>query len=112
MTLKDKIILVTGGGNGIGAATARECAAQGATVIVADRDAANGAAVAAQFGGQFIAVDVTDEASMQALYTQIAEKHGKLNAVLHTAGILKGAYVQLTDFSSETWHQVLDVNTF
>jgi len=111
MTLNGKIILVSGGANGIGAATALECAARGATVIVADHDAANGAAVAAQIGAPFIAVDVTDETSVQALFAQVAAQFGRLNVVLHTAGILKGAYVPLQDFTTATWHQVLDVNT-
>lgn len=111
MTLNGKIILVNGGANGIGAATAVECAARGATVIVADRDEAHGAATAAQIGAPFIAVDVTDEASVQALYAQIAARYGKLNVVLHTAGVLKGAFVPLQDFTAATWHQVIDVNT-
>ncbi len=111
MTLTGKIILVNGGANGIGAATAQECAARGATVIVADRDEANGAAMAAKLNAPFFAVDVTDEASVQAMYAQIAARYGKLNVVLHTAGILKGAYVPLEDFSAATWHQVVDVNS-
>lgn len=112
MTLNGKIILVNGGANGIGAATASVCAAHGATVIVADYDQANGAATAAKIGSQFIAVDVTDEQSVQAMYAQIAARYGRLNVLLQTAGILKGAYVPLQDFSEATWHQVLDVNTF
>jgi NAD(P)-dependent dehydrogenase (short-subunit alcohol dehydrogenase family) len=112
MTLNGKIILVTGGANGIGAATARECAARGATVLIADRDQANGSAVAAEIGAPFFPVDVTDERSVQALFAQIAARYHKLNVVLHTAGILKGAFVPLQDFSAATWHQVLDVNTF
>jgi 3(or 17)beta-hydroxysteroid dehydrogenase len=87
MTLNGKIILVNGGANGIGAATAGECAARGATVIVADRDEANGAATAAKIGSQFIAVDVTDEASAGPVRADCA-RYGQLNVVLHTAGIL------------------------
>ena len=112
MTLNGKIILVNGGANGIGAATAIECAARGATVIVADRDEVNGASTAAKLGSPFIPVDVTDEPSVQAMYAQIAARYGRLHVVLHTAGILKGAFVPLQDFAAATWHQVLDVNTF
>ena len=110
MTLKDKIILITGGANGIGAATALECAARGAGVIVADRDEHGGARVAAACGGWFVPVDVADEPSVQAMYARLGERHGRLNVLLHAAGILKGAYVPLQDFSVETWRQVLEVN--
>ncbi len=111
MTLKDKIILVSGGGNGIGAAAAWECATRGASVIVADRDAEAGARVAAECGGFFVPVDVADETSVRAMYVAIAARCGRLNVLLHTAGVLKGAYVPLGDFTLETWNQVLTINT-
>ena len=109
--LNGKIILVTGGANGIGAAAARECATRGATVVVADRDAAAGSVTAAALGAPFIPVDVTDEDSVKALYAEVTARYGRLNVLLHTAGILKGAFVPLEDFTTALWHQVLDVNT-
>jgi NAD(P)-dependent dehydrogenase (short-subunit alcohol dehydrogenase family) len=110
MILKDKVILVTGGANGIGAATALECAERGAQVVVADRDAARGTPLAAQCQGLFVPVDVTDERSVQGLYAQIAARFAKLDVLLHCAGVLRGAYVPLEDFTVELWRQVLDVN--
>lgn len=111
MNLTDKTILIPGGANGIGAATALECAARGASVVVADRDVQRGAVVAAQAGGVFVPVDVADEASVQAMLAAVAARHGRLDVLLQTAGILKGAYVELPDFDVATWQQVLNVNT-
>jgi len=108
--LTNKVILVVGGAAGIGRATAELCAARGAAVIVADRDVAAGAAVAAAIGGLFVAVDVTDAASVQALMAAIAAKHGRLDALIQAAGILKGAYTPVDEFPLETWEMVLDVN--
>lgn len=110
MDLTGKVILIVGGAAGIGCATAELCARRGARVVVADRDEAAGAATAAQVGGLFLAVDVTDEISVQAMYAQIAALYGRLDAIVQTAGILRGAYVPLEEFSLETFKQVLDVN--
>lgn len=109
--LKDKIIVVTGGGAGIGAATAKLCAEEGAHVIVGDIDEAGGKKVAGDIGGTFVRVDVSDEDSVRALFGTVHERAGGLNVLLHAAGILRGAYVPLAEFSVETFKTVLDINT-
>lgn len=111
MDLHNKTILVVGGAAGIGQATALLCAEQGATVIVADYNEADGKATAQAANATFVHVDVTDEESVTSLYDSIEESHGKLDALVQTAGILKGAYVDLEDFELATLRQVLDVNT-
>lgn len=111
MNLHNKTILVVGGAAGIGQATAKLCAERGAKVIVADFNAADGTATAQAINGAFIQVDVTDETSVQAMCRQIAQSHGKLDGLIQTAGILKGAYVSIEDFDMATFRQVLDVNT-
>lgn len=111
MNLQNKTILVVGGATGIGQATAQLCAERGASVIVADFNEAAGAATAQAIHGTFIPVDVTDEASVQAMCQRITQSHGKLDGLIQTAGILKGAYVALEDFDLVTFRQVLDVNT-
>jgi NAD(P)-dependent dehydrogenase (short-subunit alcohol dehydrogenase family) len=111
MELNGKIILVAGGATGIGAATARLCAQRGGTVIVADRDEVSGTAVAAECHGPFLAVNVADEASVKAMYAKIDQQYGRLDVLLHTAGILKGAYVPLAEFPLETFRNVIEVNT-
>lgn len=111
MNLHNKTILVVGGAAGIGQATAKLCAERGASVIVADFNASDGAATAQTINGAFVQVDVTDEASVQAMCRQIEQSHGKLDGLIQTAGILKGAYVSIEDFEMATFRQVLDVNT-
>ena len=111
MNLQGKTILIVGGAAGIGQATARLCAERGAKVIVADFNAAEGTATAQAINGTFIQVDVTAETSVQALCQQIAHSHEKLDGLIQTAGILKGAYLPLEEFDLATFRQVLDVNT-
>ena len=111
MDLQNKTILVVGGAAGIGQATARLCAERGASVIVADFNENDGAATAQAINGAFIQVDVTNEASVQAMCQKIEQSHGKLDGLIQTAGILKGAYVDIEDFDMATFRQVLDVNT-
>lgn len=111
MDLTDKVILIVGGAAGIGCATAELCARRGARVVVADLDAAAGQETAARIGGLFAAVDVTDEVSVQAVFAQIAARFGRLDAIIQAAGILRGAFVPLEEFSVETFRQVIDVNT-
>jgi NAD(P)-dependent dehydrogenase (short-subunit alcohol dehydrogenase family) len=110
MNLKDKIILIVGGATGIGKATAEVCAAASATVIVADFNAAEGAATAKAVGGSFHTVDVTDETSVSSLFGRIAAEHGKLDALIQTAGVLKGAFVPIEEFSVDMFKNVIDVN--
>ena len=109
-TLSGKIILVVGGAAGIGRAAAQLCAERGAQVIIADFDSM-GAEAASAIGAAFLPVNVTDEASVQGLFASIDKTYGRLDVLLHTAGILKGAYVPLDEFSLETFRAVLDVNT-
>jgi 3-oxoacyl-[acyl-carrier protein] reductase len=78
--------LVSGGGSGIGAAVARQLAAEGARVHVADVVADNAKAVAESVGGRAHAVDVTDAAAVDALVDGIAAE-GALDVVVHTAGV-------------------------
>lgn len=111
MNLQNKTILVVGGATGIGQATAQLCAERGASVIVADFNEVAGAATAQAINGTFIQVDVTKEASVQAMCRRIEESHGKLDGLIQTAGILKGAYVDIEEFTLETFREVLDVNT-
>lgn len=111
MNLQNRTILIVGGATGIGQATALLCAERGATVIVADFNEDEGKATADVAKGSFIHVDVTDEASVIAMCKQIEQLYGKLDGLIQTAGILKGAYVDIENFDLATFRQVLDVNT-
>ena len=86
MDINGASALVTGGASGIGAAAARQLAAKGAKVVVADLNAEKGEALAQEIGGAFASVDVTDTAQIQAAVEQALEL-GPLRAVVNSAGI-------------------------
>ncbi|KRA95183.1 3-hydroxy-2-methylbutyryl-CoA dehydrogenase [Devosia sp. Root685] len=87
MDIKGKGAVVTGGGSGLGAATARALAAQGALVTVLDRNVDAGAVVAAEIGGTFAACDIADEASAKAALALSAERYGAPAILVNCAGI-------------------------
>ncbi len=86
MQLKNTSAIVTGASSGLGAATARALAAQGAFVVIADINTEAGGAVAAEIGGQFVRCDVAAEAdALQAVAA--ARAHGPLRVLVNCAGI-------------------------
>lgn len=86
----DKTVIVTGAASGLGEATARLMAAEGATVLLADIDDARGAAVATDIGAaaQYRRCDVTSENDVAALVDQMIEQHGQLDCIFNNAGIV------------------------
>src|SRR3569833_2211327 len=95
MIVTDRAFLITGGGSGLGAAAARRLAAAGAKVVVVDRDAKSGAAVADEIGdgARFVEADVTDSPSDQNAIEAAIEAFGSLHGVVHCAGIVAAARV-------------------
>ncbi|QUJ77795.1 3-hydroxyacyl-CoA dehydrogenase [Sulfitobacter albidus] len=90
MQLNATAAVITGGASGLGEATARQFAAQGAQVCLLDRDATRGAAVAEEIGGYFIETDVTDETSVAAAIDSAGAAMGALTAAVNCAGIALG----------------------
>src|SRR4051812_18705583 len=87
--LSGRVAVVTGGNGGIGLGMAQGLAAAGATVVLAGRNVAKGAAAVKQIAdgrAEFAEVDVTSEASCRALIDGVAAKHGKLNILVNNAG--------------------------
>ncbi|MDX2163612.1 MAG: 3-hydroxyacyl-CoA dehydrogenase [bacterium] len=89
MEINNSVALVTGGASGLGAAVARHFAAAGAKVVIADRDADKGAALAAELGASaaFAAADVTSESDVQAAIDLARERFGGLHIDVNCAGI-------------------------
>jgi NAD(P)-dependent dehydrogenase (short-subunit alcohol dehydrogenase family) len=104
-----RVALVTGGGSGIGAATAARLAAEGARVWIADRDRDAGAAVAAGLqGAEALMLDVTDPAAVEAAVERIIAVDDRLDVLVANAGITLEAAIW--DTSPAQLAQVLDVN--
>lgn len=87
MDIQGQAALVTGGASGLGAATARELARQGAKVAVLDRNADGAKAVAAEIGGIGIGCDITDTASVLAALEAARAAHGPARLLMNVAGI-------------------------
>ena len=109
MRLKDKVAIVTGAAKGIGFATAKRFAQEGAKVMIAD---VNSDAVKAAMdlipGSEAYVVNVTDRASIEAAVDQIIQRHGRIDILINNAGITQDArLVKMTEAQFDT---VIDVN--
>ncbi|MBI1280954.1 MAG: SDR family NAD(P)-dependent oxidoreductase [Anaerolineaceae bacterium] len=115
LDLTGKVVLITGGANGIGEATAKLCVERGAVVVTADMNAEAGersaAAIRAQ-GGQidFIQTDVRSAESVSALMDSIKQKHGRLDKMVCAAGVLRGPWLQPEELPLEEFELTMDVN--
>ncbi len=113
LTLTGQVALVTGAGRGIGAAIARELAAEGAVVYAGDIDGAtakDSVRLIAETGGDAYALtlDVASEESVQAAVSAITGQQGRLDILVNNAGITRPAMMhKMTD---DQWQSVLDVN--
>ncbi|MDE0727776.1 MAG: glucose 1-dehydrogenase [Alphaproteobacteria bacterium] len=111
--VEGKVAIVTGGGTGIGRATALRLAEEGAIVTITDINVEAGQAVADELGGKamFIQQDVRQEADWQRLMDQVADKQGRLDILHNNAGILATQQMQfLADTDVEQWRAIQAVN--
>ena len=108
--LDNKVAVITGAASGIGRATARRFAAEGASVVVADLDAANGTTLAEEIGGLFVAVDVADEASVRALYETTTATYGGIDVLFNNAGISPPEDDSILTTDLAAWRKVQDIN--
>jgi NAD(P)-dependent dehydrogenase (short-subunit alcohol dehydrogenase family) len=92
MDINGKVIIITGGASGLGAATARAAAAMGAKVVIADIRDAEGEALAKALDGQFVKCDVTSEADAKAV-VEAAVAMGELRGLVNCAGVATGEKV-------------------
>src|SRR3954447_19982444 len=108
--LADKVAVVTGAGSGIGLATARRFALEGAHVICADVDPVAGAKAAADVGGSFVEVDVTSEPQVEALFRTAVNEFGRLDIAFNNAGISPPEDDSILTTGLDAWRKVQEVN--
>jgi 3-oxoacyl-[acyl-carrier protein] reductase len=108
--LEGKVALVTGAARGIGAATSRLLAAEGATVVCLDRPADDGptSKLAREIEGGLLLVDVTDADAPQRISSALKERYGGVDIVVHNAGITRDKTLARMD--AARWDQIMSVN--
>jgi 3-oxoacyl-[acyl-carrier protein] reductase len=108
VSLEGRVALVTGGGRGIGAATAQVMAKQGAKVVVSDLDEGPAGEVARPLGGLAIACDVSKRESVEAMVERAVNEMGRLDILVTCAGIIRDNLLyKMTD---EDWDAVIDTH--
>ncbi len=115
MRLRERVVIITGGGRGIGAATAQVIAAQGGKVVIGDMLEAEGETTAAAIraagkNAVFVKTDVTKEEDCGRLATTAVEQFGKLDVAICCAGILQGAMLHAEALDPTTFERVFGVN--
>ncbi|HET9092938.1 MAG TPA: 3-oxoacyl-ACP reductase [Acidimicrobiales bacterium] len=108
--LEGKVAVITGGASGIGRASVRRFAAEGADVVVADLDEAAGSALADEVGGLFVRADVTDPGDVEAMYDAAVSHFGGLDVCFNNAGISPPEDDSVLTTGLEAWRRVQEVN--
>ena len=103
--LDDKVVIVTGATQGLGAAIARRASALGASLILTGRDERRGAAIAEELGARFVAADLADP---QAAETIVGNCHGRLDGLVNAAGLSTRGTIE--DTSVELWDRLFAIN--
>ena len=108
--LEGRVAIVTGAGSGIGLATSRRFAAEGAHVVAVDQNPESGGAVAREVGGVFVDADVTSPSDVARIVETALDVFGGIDISFHNAGISPPDDDSILDTGLETWRRVQEVN--
>lgn len=108
--LPGRTAVVTGGASGIGLATAKRLASEGANVVIADTNADSGTPAAEAVGGLFVATDVTDQDQVENLYQTAFDTYGSVDVAFNNAGVSPPADASITETGLDVWRKVQDIN--
>lgn len=108
--LTDRVAVITGAGNGIGLASARRLASEGAKVVCADIDEAAGKVAADEVDGLFVRADVTDSNDVAAMYQKAHETFGSIDIAFNNAGISPSDDNSILDTDTNAWERVQEAN--
>ncbi|MEO7446918.1 MAG: 3-oxoacyl-ACP reductase [Humibacillus sp.] len=108
--LDGKVAVITGGCSGIGLATVRRFAEEGATVVIGDLDEVNGPRIAEEVGGTFVRVDVVSKEDVDTLFRTAKETYGSVDIAFNNAGISPPEDDSILDTDLDAWRKVQEVN--
>jgi len=108
--LDGKVAVVTGGCSGIGLATVRRFAEEGAHVVIGDLDDARGKEIAAELSGLFVHCDVTSKEEVDALFRAAKDTYGSVDVAFNNAGISPPEDDSILDTDLDAWRKVQEVN--
>ena len=108
--IEGKVAVVTGGCSGIGLATVRRFAAEGAKVVIGDVDDSNGSRIARELGGAFVHCDVTNPEQVETLFRTAKEKYGSIDVAFNNAGISPPEDDSILTTDLDAWRRVQEVN--
>ena len=108
--LQDRVAVITGAGSGIGLATARRMAAEGAVIVAVDIDETAGQKVAAETGGSFVAADVSREDDVRRLFDGVVAQHGRVDIAFNNAGISPPEDDSILTTGLDAWRRVQEIN--
>jgi NAD(P)-dependent dehydrogenase (short-subunit alcohol dehydrogenase family) len=108
--LVGRTAVITGAGSGIGLASARRLASEGARIVAADVDTVTGQAVAQETGGVFVRTDVTDPDQVEALFRAAYDTYGSVDIAFNNAGISPPEDDSILTTGLDAWRRVQEVN--
>ena len=108
--LAGRVAVVTGGASGIGLASVRRLAAEGAKIVIGDLDPAAGKAAADEVGGLYVPTDVTSETEVENLFRQAYEAFGSVDIAFNNAGISPPEDGSILETGLDAWRKVQEVN--
>ena len=108
--LEGRVAVITGGGSGIGLATARRFADEGAKVVIGDMEPKSGEAAAAEVGGTFIRTDVTSADDVAAMFKLAKDTYGSIDIAFNNAGISPPDDDSILETGIDAWRRVQEVN--
>ncbi|GII58952.1 3-oxoacyl-ACP reductase [Planotetraspora thailandica] len=108
--LQDRVAVITGAGSGIGLATARRFAQEGAKIVAVDLDEVAGAKAAGELGGLFVKADVANEDDVVRMYQTAFDTFGSIDIAFNNAGISPPDDDSILDTGIDAWRRVQEVN--
>ncbi|MQA07191.1 MAG: 3-oxoacyl-ACP reductase [Pseudonocardiaceae bacterium] len=108
--LDGRVAVITGGAGGIGLASARRMAREGAKIVIADLDTDAGKAAAEEVDGTFVRADVTDESDVRGMFQTAVDTYGSVDIAFNNAGISPPDDDSILDTGIDAWQRVQQVN--